>query len=53
MPDGKTYKEWVTPDESVLTPAEGLELVTDEVAYVVKKHGENRPEALYAKNLEV
>lgn len=48
LPEGKGYKKLVTPDESVLTPAEALELVTDKIALAAKKAWESRKEALYA-----
>ena len=48
LPAGKKYNELVTPDESVLTPLEGLELLTDKIALAADKAWKNRKEALYA-----
>ncbi len=48
LPQGKKYKELVTPDAGVQTPMEGLEFLTDKIALAAKKAWENRKEALYA-----
>ncbi len=48
LPEGKGYTKWVQADETVLTPEEGTELVTDKIALAVKNAWENRKEALYA-----
>ncbi len=48
LPEGKKYNEAVTPDDSVLTPEEGFELVTDKIALAAKRAWEGRKEALYA-----
>lgn len=48
LPEGKKYQALVTPDENVLTPEEGGELVTDKIALAAYKAWTNRKEALYA-----
>lgn len=47
LPEGKLYTEKVVADETVCSPLEALELVTDKVALVAKKAWDNRREALY------
>ncbi len=47
LPEGKEYTPTVTADETVCSPLEALELVTDKVALAAKKAWENRKEALY------
>jgi len=47
LPAGKLYTPKVTADETVLTPQEGAELVTDKIALAAKKAWDNRQEALY------
>ena len=47
LPEGKAYTPIVTADETVCSPTEALELVTDKVALAAKKAWENRKEALY------
>ena len=48
LPKGKEYKALVTADETVLTPQEGAELVTDKIALAAKKAWDNRKEAKFA-----
>ncbi len=48
LPDGITYEKKVTPDESVCSPEEALELLTDKIALAAKRAWDNRKEALYA-----
>ncbi|MBQ4088210.1 MAG: hypothetical protein IJC78_08195 [Clostridia bacterium] len=47
LPEGKGYTKLVQEDETVLTPEEGTELVTDKIALAVKNAWENRKESLY------
>ena len=47
LPKGKQYKTLVTADETVLTPQEGAELVTDKIALAAKKAWDNRKEAKF------
>jgi hypothetical protein len=47
LPEGKRYKTLVTTDESVLTPEEGAQLVTDKIALAAKRAWDNRKEALF------
>ena len=47
LPEENQYEELVTPDESVITPAEATEFVTDRIALAAKKAWENRAEAYY------
>ena len=47
LPEGKEYTPNVTADDTVCSPLEALELVTDKVALAAKKAWENRKEALY------
>lgn len=47
LPKGKTYTKLVSPDESVLTPEEGTEWVTDKIAIAAKRAWDNRSEALF------
>ena len=39
LPEGKKYEELVTVDDSVITPLEAGEFVTDKVALAAKKLG--------------
>ena len=48
LPQDKMYKELVTPDENVITPAEAAEFFTDKVALAAKRAWDNRAEAYYA-----
>lgn len=48
LPEGKSYKELVTVDDSVLTPEEGTELVVEKVALAAKRAWEGRSDAYYA-----
>ena len=48
VPEGKTYEQLVKADESVITPAEATEFVTDQMALAAKNAWENRAEAYYA-----
>lgn len=48
LPKGKEYKPLVTADESVLTPEEGAQLVTDKIALAAKKAWDNRQEAKFS-----
>ena len=48
LPEGKRYKALVTPDESVITPEEGAEFITDKIALAAKKAWDNRAESYYA-----
>ena len=48
LPEDKKYTEKVVPDETVCSPEEALELVTDKIALAAKKAWDNRKEALYA-----
>ena len=47
LPKGKGYKTLVTADETVLTPQEGAELVTDKIALAAKKAWDNLKEAKF------
>ena len=47
LPAGKEYTPNVTADDTVCSPLEALELVTDKIALAAKKAWENRKEALY------
>jgi len=47
LPDGKKYTKLVTADESVITPCEATELVSDKIALAAKKAWDNRAEAYY------
>ena len=47
LPKGKAYKTLVTADETVLTPQEGAELVTDKIALAAKKAWDNLKEAKF------
>lgn len=44
LPEDKFYAANVTSDDSVLTPEEGTELVTDKIALAAKKAWENKKE---------
>ncbi len=48
LPQESQYEELVTPDESVISPVEATEFVTDRIALAAKKAWENREEAYYA-----
>ena len=48
LPEGKEYKELVSPDENVITPVEGAEFLTDKIALAAKKAWDNRAEGYYA-----
>ena len=48
LPEDKTYTKKVVPDDSVSTPEEALELVTDKIALAAKKAWDVREEAYYA-----
>jgi len=47
LPEENQYKKLVTPDESVMTPEEATEFVTDRIALAAKKAWDNRAEAYY------
>lgn len=47
LPEGKKYQELVEPDESVITPVEAGEFVTDKIALAAYRAWINREEALY------
>ena len=47
LPEGKEYKALVTADDSVITPEEATEFVSDKIALAAKRAWENREEALY------
>ncbi len=48
LPPEKAYVKKVTPDDTVITPEDALELVTDKIALAAKRAWESRSEALYA-----
>ena len=48
LPEDKKYTALVTPDDSVLTPEEGLELVAERITKAIIDAWNNRKEALYA-----
>ncbi len=48
LPKGKMYKELVTPDDGVITPAEATEFVAEKIALAAKKAWDNRQEACFA-----
>jgi len=48
LPEGKAYTKKVVPDDTVCSPEEALELVTDKIALAAKKAWDNRKESLYA-----
>ena len=48
LPQDKMYKELVTPDDDVITPAEAAEFFTNKVALAAKRAWDNRAEAYYA-----
>ena len=48
LPEGKRYTKKVVPDDTVCSPEEALELVTDKIALAAKKAWDNRKESLYA-----
>ncbi len=47
LPEGQKYEEKVTPDDSVCTPKEALELITDKIALAAYKAWSSRAEAYY------
>ena len=47
LPEGKEYKALVTADDSVITPEEATEFVSDKIALAAKRAWDNREEALY------
>lgn len=47
LPQDKLYVSNVTVDDNILTPEEGTELVTDEIALAAKRAWDNRQEAYY------
>ena len=47
LPEGKEYKPLVTADDSVITPEEATEFVSDKIALAAKRAWEGREEALY------
>ena len=47
LPEGKKYKKLVVPDESVITPEEAGDFVTDKIALAAYKAWKKREEALY------
>ena len=47
LPEGKKYTPRVKPDETVMTPEESTEFVTDKIALAAKRAWESREEALY------
>ena len=48
LPEGKSYRRLVTPDDSVMTMEEGGIFVAEKIALVAKKAWENRSESYYA-----
>ena len=48
LPENKKTNKNLLIDETVITPDEGIELVTDKIALAAKKAWEKREEALYA-----
>lgn len=48
LPKDKLYTSNVTSDDSLLTPEEGTELVTDKIALAAKRAWESRKESYYA-----
>jgi len=47
LPEENQYEDLVTPDESVITPIEATEFVTDKIASAAIKAWKNRQEAYY------
>ncbi len=47
LPEDKKYKEKVAVDDTILTPDEGIEFVTDKIALAAKKAWDVRAQALY------
>ena len=47
IPEGKAYKSQATVDDSIMTPAEGTEFVTDKIALAAYKAWQNRTEAQF------
>ena len=50
LPDGKKYTELVEVDDSVLSPEDGVELVSDKIAIASDRAWRERKEALYANS---
>ena len=48
LPEGKSYEERVTADDTVITPEAATEFVTTQIALAAKNAWEKREEALYA-----
>ncbi|MBR5157654.1 MAG: hypothetical protein IKW59_07810 [Clostridia bacterium] len=48
LPEGKTYENLVTADDSVMKPVDACEFVANQIALAAKNAWENREEALYA-----
>ena len=48
LPEGKSYENLVTADDSVMKPDEAAEFVTDQIAIAAEKAWKNREEAFYA-----
>lgn len=47
LPADKKYKEKIVADDTIATPDEGIEFVTDKIALAAKRAWESRVEALY------
>lgn len=47
LPEGKKYEKLVTADESVITPQEATDFVSEKIALAAKKAWDNKTEALY------
>lgn len=47
LPEGKQYTALVTPDDSVISPEEATEFLTDKIALAAKRAWDNREEAFY------
>ena len=48
LPEDKKYTELVEADDSVITPDEALEFLSDRISLAAKKAWDNRKEAMYA-----
>lgn len=48
LPEGKAYTKKVVPDETVCSPEESLELVTDKIALAAYNAWKSRKKAMYA-----
>jgi len=48
LPEGKKYKELVTPDETVITPMEAAHFLAEKIALAAKRAWDNRKEASFA-----